>query len=522
MRAAAYARYSSELQSRRSIADQLDLVRSFARGHGLEVVAEFSDAALSGASMAGRPQLMQLLETAANRQFDAVIVESLDRLARNQGDLATIHKRLAFHNVRLFTIDEGGEVPRLVLGIKGAIAEHYLVELAAKTKRGQVGRVKAGRIAGGKCYGYDVVPGDDRGRRIINGREAAVVLRIHHEAAIGMSALQIAASLNREGIPGPRGSQWNASTINGSRQRQNGILSNSIYIGRQTYNRQSFIKDPDTGRRQARPNDPSKWITGEVPELAIVPIDLWAAVQARRRRVNSQPLTKRRRPKRLLSGLLTCGVCGASYIIVTKDHVACSAHRNKRTCANTRTMRMAEIEQRVLTALKSHLMKPDVVAAAVEAYRVERQRLNKERARALGGLERELSEVKRQIDRMTGSIKAGIDPRLFIVDIKNALDTRETLEARIRSAVEPDVAVLLPNAAERYKQKVIDIQGALARGDRAALEAMTLVRGMVLQIRVIPESHSMGLEVIGDLAALLAGERGANERDFVGGCGGRI
>ncbi|MDP6506613.1 MAG: nitrilase-related carbon-nitrogen hydrolase, partial [Planctomycetota bacterium] len=47
-----------------------------------------------------------------------------------------------------------------------------------------------------------------------------------------------------EAIPGPRGGPWNASTINGSRQRQNGILNNVLYLGRIVYNRQRFVKDP--------------------------------------------------------------------------------------------------------------------------------------------------------------------------------------------------------------------------------------------------------------------------------------
>ena len=55
----------------------------------------------------------------------------------------------------------------LMVGIKGAISEFYLADLAAKTKRGQAGRVKAGRIPGGRCYGYDVVRdgSEERGRR---------------------------------------------------------------------------------------------------------------------------------------------------------------------------------------------------------------------------------------------------------------------------------------------------------------------------------------------------------------------
>jgi DNA invertase Pin-like site-specific DNA recombinase len=52
MRVAIYARFSSDLQDIRSIADQLALAREHAARQGWHVVAEFTDAAISGASMA--------------------------------------------------------------------------------------------------------------------------------------------------------------------------------------------------------------------------------------------------------------------------------------------------------------------------------------------------------------------------------------------------------------------------------------------------------------------------------------
>ena len=98
----------------------------------------------------------------------------------------------------------------------------FLDDLAQKTKRGQVGRVKAGRIPGGRCYGYDVVPSiDERGQRTINAKEATIVQRIFSEYIKGHSPLEIVAKLNRELVPSPRGGGWNSSTINGSAKRAN-------------------------------------------------------------------------------------------------------------------------------------------------------------------------------------------------------------------------------------------------------------------------------------------------------------
>ena len=118
------------------------------------------------------------------------------------------------------------------------------------------------------------------GEREIDETEAAIVRRIFAAYGAGLPPRRIAAGLNREGIPGPRGGLWNASTINGSRQRQNGILNNALYLGRITYNRQRFIKDPATGKRVSRLNPEPLWITKEVPHLRIIADETWAAVQA--------------------------------------------------------------------------------------------------------------------------------------------------------------------------------------------------------------------------------------------------
>ena len=89
-----------------------------------------------------------------------------------------------------------------------------------------------------------------------------------------MAPRQIAARLNRDALASSRGGQWNASTINGNRKRRNGILNNELYAGWITYNRQRFVKDPETGKRLARPNPEHEWVTKEVPALRIVDDEL--------------------------------------------------------------------------------------------------------------------------------------------------------------------------------------------------------------------------------------------------------
>ena len=191
--------------------------------------------------------------------FDVVLAEALDRISRDQEDVAGVFKRMAFAGVKIITLSEG-EITHLHVGLKGTMNALFLKDLADKTRRGLRGRVEAGKAGGGLCYGYDVVKRSDaagepmRGERSINEAEAKIVRRIFREFAAGKSPRAIAVDLNREGVPGPFGNAWGDTTIRGHASRGNGILNNELYIGRLVWNRQRFIKDPSTGRRVSRRN----------------------------------------------------------------------------------------------------------------------------------------------------------------------------------------------------------------------------------------------------------------------------
>jgi site-specific DNA recombinase len=513
MRVAIYARYSSDLQDVRSIADQVAVAHDYALRHEWQVVKEFSDAAILGSSLRNRPGLQDMLAAAEARDFDVVLTESLDRLSRDLEDIAALYKRLSFWGVKIMTLADG-VVDKLHAGLKGIVASIYLDDLAQKTRRGQIGRVKEGRIPGGRCYGYDVVAGDEnRGRRTINDREAAIVRRIFAEYVTGSSPLAIASRLNQGGVAAPRGGQWNASTINGSRKRANGIVSNSLYIGVIAYNRQTFVKDPTTGRRQARLNAQSEWRTGNVPELRIVDDEVWQLAQSRRREVSKLTLPRRNRPRHLLSGLLECGACGASYIVVSHAWLGCSAVRNKGTCNNRRMIQISEIESRVLAALQVHLLSREAVAVAVDTYLKERQRLATERAKNRNNLERDLSEVRRKIARLAEAIETGAGALELLVSRLKTLGMQEQeLTSALSSAPKQSIVAVHPNATERYRQKVAEIGEALAKGDSASAEAITLVRDLIgkIVIEPAPGRSPLPLKILGDLAMLVSQEQEPN------------
>lgn len=250
----------------------------------------------------------------------------------------------------------------------------FLKDLADKTRRGLRGRVEAGRSGGGNSYGYDVVRrleadgSQATGERKINPEQAMIVNRIFEDHVAGISPRKIAQALNEDGVPGPRGTAWGASTIHGNMSCGTGILNNELYVGRLVWNRLRYLNDPKTGRRVSRLNPPEDWISEPTPELRIIPQEPWDAAKSRQKRTALPKRTNRghalgraRRAKFLLSGLLICGVCGGSMSVISQTHIGCSSARNKGICNNRKSIARTKVEDRVLTALSDQLMDPDLL-----------------------------------------------------------------------------------------------------------------------------------------------------------------
>ena len=437
MRAVIYARYSSVLQREASIEDQIRLCRQRIEHEGWQYLHAYTDRAISGAS-ALRPAYQSLLEDARHGLFDIVVAEALDRLSRDQEDVAGLFKRLRFAGIRLITLAEG-EITELHVGLKGTMNALFLKDLADKTRRGLEGRVRQGRSGGGLCYGDDVVRERDAngepiyGGRKINEAESDIVRRIFAEFAVGKSPRRIAVVLNRESVPGPRGGQWDASTINGNAARGTGVLNNELYVGRLVWNRLRYIKDPATGKRVSRFNESDRWIVQPVPELQIVPLELWDAVKGRqqalkrdtRPEMREKQFWARQRPRFLITGLAKCGACGASYVKINARLFGCAAARNRGTCGNRLNIRLDMLEGTILDGLRSRLMQPDLFKAFCEEFHREVNRLRTAENTVADAKRAKLDRIERRIRRIVELITEDDAPLRALKQELVALEARQ-------------------------------------------------------------------------------------------------
>ncbi|WP_149575264.1 recombinase family protein [Xanthobacter oligotrophicus] len=532
-RIALYARYSSENQRDASIEDQLRQCRERAAREGWTVVETYSDRAISGSSMI-RAGIQALLADAQAGRIDIVLSEALDRISRDQEDVAAVFKRLRFAGVSIVTLSEG-EINELHVGLKGTMNALFLKDLAIKTHRGQRGRVEAGKAGSGKAaYGYRTVHQLDasgepiRGERAIVEDEAEVVRRIFREYASGRSPKEIAFQLNREGVPGPRNRPWVDATIRGNAAAGTGILNNELYAGVLAWNRQRFIKNPETGTRISRVNPESAWIRTEVPHLRIVDDALWQAVRERQRGISAlfgpnlantrearaKKLHRTNRPVTLLSGLLVCGCCGGRISMVMTDRYACRNHLRKGICSNERTIRRDEIEARVLAGLKEKLVSTEAVAEAVRAYAKETNRLYHDRRAQADADQRALQKIERAI----AGIMAAIEDGLYQPSMKARMNELEHDKAEItaRMAQAPaDVPDVHPNIANVYRRNVERFTEALndPDGGRQAAEALRSLIGEIV-LTPGPKRGEVHAELRGELMGILAFAAEKNSRSI--------
>jgi site-specific DNA recombinase len=394
----------------------------------------------------------------------------------------------------------------------------FLKNLQDKTIRGMQAAVLAGRFAGGRAYGYKRVIRLHAREEVIRGllaideREAAIVRRIYEQFAAGFSSIQIAKQLNEEGVPGPRGGQWNASTIRGDPKKLVGILNNPLYVGRLVWGRRQWRKNPDSDLRERRYRlrDRAEWVEVDVPDLQIVDHTVAAAVHAEMERRERPPAAAspagKPRARHLLSGLIRCSCCGSSYTISGKDYYRCAGHKERGTCANTVSIRKGPLEEATLSVLQHDLLTDEHAHLFAEEFRREMMRLAEGRGRRDDVDADRLRVINAELANLTDNLLSGIlSPTLV-----RLLGERETekaeLERRVdRFATKPASAANLPHPAllEQFRVKVKDLRAILDR-DAVRPEAAKIIAQLIESVTIYPDGeHGPEAEIVARVSDLL-------------------
>ncbi len=525
---AIYARHSSDKQNPLSSADQAHACEALVIRLGGTMVGTYVDPEVSGYRR-DQPGLMDLLADVRAGKIDMVVCEALDRIARDGEDINWLGKKLRFDHVRLFTSMEG-EIDEIKLAVAGLLGSMFLSNLRHKTFRGMQAAVLAGRLAGGRAYGYRKAKGLDGAPGIMEilPEEAATVRWIMEQFAAGRSSVSLATELNQRGVPGPRGGQWNASTIRGDPKKQVGILNNPLYRGRLVWGRREWRKDPDSDRRERRYRlrDRSEWIEVAVPDLAIVKPELAAAVDRELSARSTPALTKRgngKRARHLLSGLIKCGICGSNFTISGKDYYRCAGAKERGTCNSRSTVRVAPLEEAVLSALQKQLLTAEMAELFVAEFRRELGRLSRE----TDDIDREakcrLRKIDAELATLSDNLLAGVVGPTIMTMIASREAERVALASRLAVRANPVKKDILahPVLLRRFEEKIAGLREALNDGSVRA-EAVTTIRSLIECVTIHPVLADGSVEaevsaLVGRLVGYAQDEKNPR-RDSDGGC----
>jgi site-specific DNA recombinase len=512
MKAALYARYSTEKQSGASIEDQHRFCARLAERHGLTVLERFSDAAISGGT-AQRPGYQATLTAARRHAFDVIVAEDTSRLWRNLAEQAPRLAELADLGIHVVThdLDTRAESAGMLGAVLGASSEAYRKEIGRRTRRGLEGRARAEKATGSRAYGCIAASQSGTGQIEVSEAEAEVVRRIFRMYAEGKAPRSIADALNRDKVPAPgaawarterRQSGWVGSALNGD-GKMTGVLHNPLYRGLVIWNRVRWVRSAANSHKRRRVENPrSEWIVREEERLRIVPQDLWERVRARKAERShdvgdrvSRGLSRTaanhtgRSPRYLLSGLLKCSECGAGYQIAGAMHYACSTYINGGAagCANGARLHRERAEEGALVGVQRIFLDPAVLDEAKRRARALIRARTEKPAETNGP---RIKELQDQVANLADAIAAGAlraSPAIA-AKLRDAEDELARLRSEAKAPI-ADVELLLPQLAGEIERAVRELPKALAEGnvDLARQE----LKGLVGSISVVAEPTEM-------------------------------
>ena len=162
MRAALYARVSTEDQEREgtSLQSQVEACKKLAQELGYDVPEGFIvTETYSGLSL-DRPRLDEVRQWVRDKEVDAVIAYTLDRLSRDPVHFIILQEELQRAGIEIILVTEtidSSDLGMLITHIKGYAAKLEAEKIRERTTRGMRERVKAGKFPSGRRarrYGY--------------------------------------------------------------------------------------------------------------------------------------------------------------------------------------------------------------------------------------------------------------------------------------------------------------------------------------------------------------------------------
>lgn len=458
--AAAYVRVSTDDQMEYSPDSQIEIIRAYAKQHGLILPEDFifrEEEGISGRKAERRPEFQRMIATAKQkpRPFTRVIVWKFSRFARNQEE-SIVYKSLLKKEcgIEVVSVSEPimeGPFGSLIERIIEWMDEYYSIRLSGEVKRGMTEKVKRGEPVSTPAFGYDI---KDK-QYIINPETAPLVRMIYQDFIAGMPYQAIARKLNGMGIRTKRGNLWENRTVEY-------ILRNPVYIGKIRWNPQG-----KTRRNYADPN--IKIVEGTHEHL--IDQEIWEQAQARVAEIKAMYGAYSRPAagvKNMLQGLVKCSTCGLTLSTTGNNGMQCIGYVHGKCNVSH------FINTEKLTALVLSVMDADLDSGEIKL-------IKKETASPLGRgeadiLEKQLIREKQKLVRIREAYEAGVDTLAEYKENKFKIMERiANLESRRQ---EPE-AEETKESVQRYCAEQRGKLAKLQSPEISAAEKNTILRSFV-------------------------------------------
>ena len=470
--AAIYARKSTDQagfsDETKSVTRQVEHARIYATRKGWTVGDEhvFVDDGVSGAEFATRPGFLELMNALKPRPpFQVLVMSEESRLGREQIEVAYALKRLVQAGVRVWLYLEDRErsldspTDKLLMSVTAFADELERERARQRTHDALMRKAVAGRVTGGVVFGYAnrevLAEGPESNsphrrsyvERVIDPEAAAVIRRIFELCTAGWGVKRIAKALNEERAPAPtprrrgRPRSWAPSSV-----RE--ILHRPLYRGEIVWNR--IRKRDQWGVKRYGQRPESEWIRVPAEDLRIISDELRQAAHARLSASRASYLGGTRgvrwgRPpsgiasKYLLTGMASCGRCGGSMIVTSRDWktrrkfaYACDYYntRGSTVCPNFLEAPMESTNREVLTGFERDVLRPEIVDEVVRKA-LDRLRPSDSTEEQRCALRAELVRVDEELARLAAAIASGGNVPTLLTAVREREDRRRRIETAL-------------------------------------------------------------------------------------------
>ena len=410
-----YCRKSTDTEDMQvlSIAGQLSELNAFAKHEGLHIKETFIEK--QSAKIPGRPIFSDMLARIEKGEAQGIICWKLDRLARNPIDGGQISWMLQCGKIQHIQTHDRSYYPTdnvLMMSVEFGMANQYILDLSANTKRGQREKVRRGEYPGIAPLGY---LNDVRNKKItVDRKQSRIVKKAFELYSQGDQRLEdIAAFFAKNGIIASRNKPLHLSRVKF-------ILSNPFYCGLFRY-------------------------SGEIHEgnhEQIIPKELFDKVQEVLNKRTHKHHQVRNNPQ-AFCGLLRCATCGMAITAEKKTkhqkngnihsyiYYRCTKKSKNIPCSES-YIREEELDRQLSQKLEEIFLPEDWARELNQMANRDELNLAQSSAGLIQGAQEELQSINTKLQRLLDAyLDQDIEKEIYRKRKSELISAKKTLEEKI-------------------------------------------------------------------------------------------